>query len=63
MFVLSKALVLTQIFVTGFRDSEGTTTGLLSDSVIVSGEVKVFSVFDPTISVMKKTEARLVVKP
>jgi hypothetical protein len=52
MLVLSEALILTKIFVTRLRNRERSTSRLLSDSVIVGSEIKMFSVLDPSVSAM-----------
>jgi hypothetical protein len=62
MLVLSKALILAKILVTGLRDGKRASTRLLNDSIIVSGEVKVFSVFDPSVSAMKWKKTRRLVE-
>jgi hypothetical protein len=54
MHVLSEALILTQIFVTRLCKIERAASGLLGDSVIVSGEIKMLSVLDPMVSAMTK---------
>jgi hypothetical protein len=62
VLVLSKALILTKVLVAGLRDGKRSSTWLLGDSVIVSGEVKVFSVLDPSVSEMEWKETRKLVK-